>query len=82
MRCPEEREEDLISGVVMELLANEAHSEAIMNQILEQFREPLLFEIATYAATIGKSTDLLSEEAFAAAVTQFADLFLGKMMNL
>ena len=42
-------EEDLISGVVMELLADEAHGEAIMNQILEQFREPLLFEIATYA---------------------------------
>lgn len=76
VRCLEEREEDLVSGLVMELLADEARSEAIMNQILDQFREPLLFEMATYAATIGKTTDSLSEEEFAAAVNQFADLFL------
>lgn len=82
VRCLQEREEDLISGVVMELLADEAHSEAIMDQTLEQFREPLLSEIETYAATIGKTTDSLSEEEFAAAVNQFVDLFLGKMMNL
>ena len=82
VRCLEKREEDLISGVVMEVLADEAHSEAIMDQTLEQFREPLLSEIETYAATIGKTTDSLSEEEFAAAVNQFADLFLGKMMNL
>lgn len=82
VRCLEEREEDLISGLVMDLLADEARTETIMNQIMEQFREPLLVEIEAYAVTIGKTTDSLSEEEFAAAVNQFADLFLSKMMNL
>jgi len=82
VRYLERREEDLFSGIVMELLADEVHSEAIMNQILEQFREPLLVEIEVYAATIGKPMDSLSEDELSTAVNQFADLFLGKMMKL
>ena len=82
IRCLENREEDLVSGTVMELLAEEEQCDLLLDLVFDTMQEHLRVALENHAAAQGKSVDALTEEEIAFVVNQFADQFLGHMMNL
>ena len=82
IRCLEESEEQLVAGTVMELMQNEDHCIALMDQVLDSMQEPINAEIEKYAQARGKTVQELTEEEFQQAVNAFADEFLSRMMKL
>lgn len=81
-RCLENREEDLVSGTVMELLAEEEQCDLLLDLVFDAMQEHLRVALESHATAQGKSVDALTEEEIAFVVNQFADQFLGHMMNL
>lgn len=82
VRCLEEREEDLVSGTVMELLADEAQLNMILDLIFAQMHGKIMEALEAYAATKNKTVDTLTESQIALVVDKFADQFLAHMMQL
>ena len=82
IRCLENREEDLVSGTVMELLAEEEQCDLLLDLVFNAMQEHLRVALESHATAQGKSVDALTEEEIAFVVNQFADQFLGRMMNL
>lgn len=82
VRCLEEREEDLVSGTVMELLADEAQLNMIMDLIFAQMHGKIMEALEAYAATKNKTVDTLTEAQIALVVDKFADQFLAHMMQI
>jgi hypothetical protein len=82
IRCLGESEEDLVAGTVMELLQKEDHCIALMDQILEDMKEPIMVERQKYATARGKTSKELTDEEFRQAFEAFADEFLSRMMKL
>jgi len=82
IRCLESREEDLVSGTVMELLAEEEQCDLLLDLVFDAMQEHLRVALESHATAHGKSVDALTEEEIAFVVNQFADQFLGHMMNL
>ena len=82
IRCLEDKEEDLVSGTVMELLADEGHCDQILDSVLDSMQEHLRTALDAHATAQSKSIAALAEEEIAFVVNQFADQFLGRMMNL
>ena len=82
VRCLEQAEEKLVAGTVMEILADEALCQSILDTTLVSLEEPILEEIQHYAQEQGKNADALTDEELAVAVNRFSDRFLGKMVCL
>ncbi len=82
VRCLENREEDLVSGTVMELLAEEEHCDQLLDFVFDSMQEHLRAALDAHATAQNKSVDKLTEEEIAFVVSKFADQFLGRMMNL
>ena len=82
IRCLENREEDLVSGTVMELLAEEEQCDLLLDLVFDSMQEHLRAALENHAVAHSKSLDALTEEEIAFVVDQFADQFLGRMMNL
>lgn len=82
VRCLEEREEDLVSGTVMELLADEAQLNMILDQIFAQMHGKIMKALESYAVAHNKTVDALTETQIALVVDKFADQFLARMMQL
>lgn len=82
IRCLESREEDLVSGTVMELLADEDLCGQLFDLVFDSMQEHLRTALKTHATVQNKSMDALTEEEITFVVNQFADQFLGRMMNL
>ena len=82
VRCLEEAEENLIAGTVMELLKNEEYCAALMDQVFVSMQEPIMKEIAKFAAARNKPMEMLTNEELQQALDAFADEFLSRMMNL
>ena len=82
VRCLEEAEENLIAGTVMELLRKEEHCVALMEQVFVSMQEPIMKEIAKFAAARNKPTEALTDEELQQALEAFADEFLSRMINL
>ena len=71
-----------MAGTVMEILADEALCQSILDATLVSLEEPILEEIQHYAQEQGKNADALTDEELAVAVNRFSDRFLGKMVCL
>ena len=82
IRHLEKREELLVAGTVMELMEDEAHCEMLLDLVFEAMQDQLHAALHEYAEQHGRDTDALTEEEIAAAVDQFANEFLSRMMNL
>ena len=82
VRCLEQAEEKLVAGTVMEILADEALCQSILDATLVSLEEPILEEIQLYAREQGKNADALTDEELAVAVNCFSDRVLGKMVCL
>ena len=82
IRCLEDREEDLVSGTVMELLAEDDHCDLLLDLVFDAMQDHLHVALESHATAHGKSVDALTEEEITFVVNQFADQFLGHMMNL
>ena len=80
--CLEEREEELVAGTVMELLADEAQLNMILDLIFAQMHGKIMGALESYAATRNKTVDALTEAQVALVVDKFADQFLAHMMQL
>ena len=74
VRCLEEREEDMVSGTVMELLADEAQLNMILDLIFVQMHGKIMEALEAYAATKNKTVDTLTESQIALVVDKFAIL--------
>lgn len=81
VRRLEEANENLIAGTVMQILADETLCESIMDAILTALEDDITAELEKYAKMHNKTVEELTEEEFAFVFDQFADLFLGVMMN-
>ena len=81
VRHLEEANENLIAGTVMQILADETLCESIMDSILTALEDDITAELEKYAKMHNKTVEELTEEEFAFVFDQFADLFLGVMMN-
>lgn len=82
VRFLEDREEDLVSGTVMELLAEEDRCDLLLDMVFDTMQGHLHSVLDAHATTQNKSIDALTEEEIAFVVNQFAVQFLGRMMNL
>ena len=82
IRCLEEAEENLVAGTVMELLKNEEHCAALIEQVFDSIQEHITKEIEEFAATHNKPVDALTDEELQQALETFADEFLSRLMNL
>lgn len=82
VRCLEEREEDLVAGTVMELLADEAQLNMLLDLVFAQMHGKITEALEAYAATKNKTVDTLTEAQIALVVDNFADQFLAHMMQL
>ena len=82
VRCLEEREEDLVSGTVMELLADETQLNMLLDLVFAQMHDKIVEALEAYAATKNKTVDALTETQIALVVDKFADQFLAYMMQL
>ena len=82
IRCLENREEYLVSGTVMELLSEEEHCDMLLDLVFDAMQEHLHAALENHATAQGKGVDALTEEEIAFVVNQFADQFIGRMMNL
>ena len=82
VRCLEEREEDLVSGTVMELMADEAQLNMLLDLVFAQMHGKITEALEAYAATKNKTVDTLTEAQIALVVDNFADQFLAHMMQL
>ena len=65
IRCLESREEDLISGTVMELLAEEDHCDLLLDLVFDAMQEHLHTALESHATAQSKSMDALTEEEIA-----------------
>lgn len=81
VRRLEEANEKLIAGTVLEILANETLCESIINSMLTALEGDIDAELEKYAKTHNKAVEDMTEAEFALVFDQFADLFLGVMMN-
>lgn len=81
VRCLEEANENLITGTVMEILADEALADSIIDLVLKSFENEILSELEKYAKTHNKTVKELTDKEFVFVFDRFADLFLGVMMN-
>ena len=81
VRRLEEANENLIAGTVMQILADETLCESIMDSILTALEDDITAELEKYAKMHNKTVEELTEEEFAFVFDQFADIFLGVMMN-
>ena len=81
VRRLEEENENLIAGTVMEILTNETLCESIIDSMLTALEGDIDTELEKYASAHNKAVEELTEAEFSLAFDQFADLFLGVMMN-
>jgi hypothetical protein len=80
IRCLESREEDLVSGTVMELLAEEEQCDLLLDLVFDAMQDHLHTALEAHATAQSKSVDALTEEEIAFIVNQFADQFHGRMI--
>jgi hypothetical protein len=81
VRCLEEANENLVAGAVMEILTDETLCDNIIDSMLTALEWDITAELEKYAKAHKKTVEELTEEEFAFVFDQFADLFLGVMMN-
>ena len=81
VRCLEEANENLVAGAVMEILTDEALCVKIIDSMLSALEGDITAELEKYAKAHNKTVEELTEAEFALVFDQFADLFLGVMMN-
>ena len=81
VRCLEEANENLVAGVVMEILTDETLCENIIDSMLTALEGDITAELEKYAKAHNKTVEELTEAEFALVFDQFADLFLSVMMN-
>ena len=81
VRRLEEANENLVAGAVMEILTDETLCEHIIDSMLNALEGDITAELEKYAKMHNKTVEELTEEEFAFVFDQFADLFLGVMMN-
>ena len=78
----EKTDENLVSGIVMELRENEEVLDRIFDSYCKITEERYFEEITKYAEEIGKDPDDLTEEEFEIIFNRVVDAFLAKMMSL
>ena len=81
VRCMEEANENLVAGAVMEVLLDETLCESILDSILTALEGDITAELEKYSEAHNKAVENLTETEFAFVFDQFADIFLGVMMN-
>ena len=81
VRCLEEANENLVAGVVMEILTDETLCERIIDSMLTALEGDITAELEKHAKAHNKTVEDLTEEEFTFVFDQFADLFLSVMMN-
>ena len=81
VRRLEEANENLVAGAVMEILTDETLCEHIIDSMLNALEGDITAELEKYAKMHNKTVEELTEEEFAFVFDQFADIFLGVMMN-
>ena len=81
VRRLEEANEKLVAGTVLEILTNETLCESIIDSMLTALEGDIDAELEKYAKAHNKAVEELTEAEFALVFDQFADLFLGVMMN-
>lgn len=81
VRRLEEANEKLVAGAVLEILTNETLCESIIDSMLTALEGDITAELEKYAKAHNKTVEELTEAEFALVFDQFADIFLGVMMN-
>jgi len=81
VRRHEEANEKLVAGTVLEILTNETLCESIIDSMLTALEGDIDAELEKYAKTHNKAVEDMTDAEFALVFDQFADLFLGVMMN-
>ena len=71
----------MILEQIRQILADDTLCESIMDSILTALEDDITAELEKYAKMHNKTVEELTEEEFAFVFDQFADLFLGVMMN-
>lgn len=78
----EKTDENLVSGIIMELRENEEALDKIFDSYCKITEERCIEEITKYAEETGKDPDEMSEEELEAIFNGVVDEFLAKMMSL
>jgi len=81
VRRLEKANENLVAGTVLEILTNETLCDSIIDSMLTALEGDIVTELEKYAKAHNKAVEELTESEFAFVFDQFADLFLGVMMN-
>lgn len=78
----EKTDENLVSGIIMELRGNEEALDRIFDSYCKITEEHCIEEITKYAEETGKDPDEMTEEELETIFNRVVDEFLGKMMSL
>lgn len=78
----EKADEELIAGTVGDILLDDELTTQIIDSFFEMMEEPLSTGFTSYAASVGKTPDDLTDEEIRVVVDKIADLFLEQMMGL
>ena len=78
----EKADEDLIAGTVGDILLDDELTTQIIDSYFAMMEEPLTTGFNAYAASVGKSSDDLTDEEVKMVVDKVTDLFLAEMMSL
>ena len=78
----EKTDENLVSGIIMELRGNEEALDRIFDSYCKITEEHCIEEITKYAEETGKDPDDMTEEELETIFNRVVDEFLGKMMSL
>ena len=78
----EKTDENLVSGIIMELRGNEEVLDGIFDSYCKITEERCIEEITKYAEETGKDPDDMSEEELETIFNRVVDEFLAKMMSL
>lgn len=81
VRCLEEVNENLVAGAVMEILSDKTLYENVMDSILTSLEGDITADLEKYAKAHNKTVEDLTETEFVFVFDQFADIFLGVIMN-
>ena len=81
VRRLEEANAKLVAGTMLEILTNETLCESIIDSMLTALEGDIDAELEKYAKTHNKAVEDMTDAEFALVFDQFADLFLGVMMN-
>lgn len=78
----EKADEDLIAGTVGDILLDDELTTQVIDSFFEMMEGPLSSGFTSYAASVGKTPDDLTDEEIRVVVGKIADLFLEQMMGL